>query len=278
MAVQFSCTGWYVANVYTSDGTLAIKSTVSIASTDLKVDRCDSNYENPTDDVIQETLCKSKICECIADVKSSTDAVKQSVDLATNELKTLNQTSKEIKTVLTDFSNEFKTNIDYSVPTIPDTSNLLEQNKPVQQQTPFKDTTIYFKDEGDAETVGKLPAAPNVKDWEGFLPESPMPPETQLKENIEMNKDKQETSENELIKDNQLKPDIFGKELELKPDIFGKDLELKPDLLEKEPVQSIDPIQGKDTMEQTEQFNKDGAMNKTHIYQQTNKFGESGGN
>jgi len=307
---NYTCTGWYDSKLYFSNGDLAVEYVIEVEAGDLNEDRCQSDHTEPTDQEKEdeengkgigsgsgtdETECWTKICQCIADLKAPINDINTSIgstnsSLSTinsaitttnttlgatnNKLDTLNGTTTVIKDVLTDFRDEFKTNIGYTLPENPSPANLLEDNKPQQNETPFVDNTIYFKDEGDATPPpGKLPKAPEPKHWDGFLPEPALPPEMQLKENEELASDKEGIPDKEGNLDREMVEDK-----PLQPDLFEKQQELKPDLLELEPIIKTDPIQQTDSMNQSEQFDKAEELNQTLHFGQTNKFTESSGN
>ncbi|WP_162868684.1 hypothetical protein, partial [Klebsiella pneumoniae] len=71
---------------------------------------------------------------------------------------------------------------------IPSVGDRLENNKPDEHPV-FKDDTIYFKDEGDAPPVGKMPAVPNIKDWDGLKREDEISVEKEMKKDDEIKKD-----------------------------------------------------------------------------------------
>lgn len=297
-AVNLTCVGGYDVKIFDAFDELLLEFRALIDASDLQDPACNSDGDGDKD-VIEESDCGSLICECIAQlerplddikesvdsvvesvdaVKDSVDAVKDSVDSVKEEVVTLNQTTSEIKEVLVDFSEEFKTSIDYSIPDSPNVDNILEENKPVQNETPFYDENIYFKDEGDAPDAdpGKLPQAPDIKDWDGFKPEEAFPPDKEQEKDTEFDREKENDKDKELSKDNEFQPDLFQKDSELLLDVFDKSPELPVDSFESDGILGSDPVGNTDDFSQTEKFNNTNEFDNTHKYNQTNFMG--GGN
>lgn len=290
---NFTCTGWYVAELFFADGTLAIKYTVEVEAGDLVEDRCQSDHTNPTDQEKEDeengngigsgdgggtgtdqTECWTKICECIAQLNaplnqintsiettnSNLNSVNNSISNTNNKLDTVNNnlgdlkdTTTIIKDVLTDFRDEFKTNIGYTLPENPSVDGLLEKNKPVQNETPFVDDTIYFKDEGDAQdaSFGKLPKAPEPKHWDGMLPESAIPPEVEKNTDSELSTEVEKNQDKEIDKDIEVKKDSEKSvDVPLQTDVFSSDAQIVPA----------------------------SELNQSLFFEQTNKFGVGGDN
>lgn len=236
-----------------------------------------------------ETKCWTEVCKCIADLEqpinnvsntvnqqisitnskldtvnsnitttnSKLDVVNSNITNTNNHLSDLKEISTDIKDEVISLHDEFKTDKDYTLKKNPDISKVLDENRPKENTVPFEDKTIYFKDEGDApdSDIGPLPKGPDVKHWDGFLPENEMPSEDELK------KDSEGKKEEELKKNEELKQEGEKK----------KDEEMKKEDLQQSPILEKESFETSPEMEK-DSFKQADEMKKTHQYQQTNKF------
>jgi hypothetical protein len=248
------------------------------------------------------STCAAAICECIAElgetlggtmsnisntigdsisnVNSSVVDNGKKIDTVNNNLETTNSNLNDLKEITTDIKDELQTDLGISEPQeipVPPiiTEGVLESNMPKDENKPFEDDTIYFKDEGDAPEPGPLPDIPEPEAcWEegAICREDDLNPEDELK------KDKFE-QEDELKKDkfkqeDELKKDKFDKEKELQKDNFEREKELqkdkhsKEDELKKDSFSKDDEMK-KDKFERDEKYNQTNQMQRDNFYEQT---------
>lgn len=245
VAFGLNCVGWYKVTGYSASGSELFNVKVQVNDGDLQSPACLSGGDR--DDLQQDTPvnpnpteCAELVCECIAELEQPIDnvgaAVKENgkkLDTANGHLTDIKQVSKEIKQSVVDFHDEFKTDKNYNVKSPPNVSDMLDKNKPSQPDKSFKDDNVYFKDEGNAsESPGKLPKAPEPKDWDGVQ------------------------RDNDLSKEDELQKDKFDRDSELEKDKYSKDDELQKDKFER------DSEYGKDSEMKKDSFNKDNEMQK----------------
>lgn len=229
-----TCVGTYDFTAKDANGTTLLSMSITVEEGDLVAPRCDSG-SSPGDLPTDGEVCGTMVCECIEQLKQVLHG-----DLITvnNNLSDLKGINTQIKNEIISLHDEFQTNNDYVVKPMPDVSNLINANKPVQNTIPFEDGTNYFSDTGSAESPGKLPLTPEPKPWDGFTPDIAMPPES------EKTKDGEFNAEPENIKD------VFNRDTELIKDSFVAD-----DVLIRDGVN---------------QFTEDYTQN--HFYDKTNVF------
>jgi hypothetical protein len=241
---------------------------------------CDSGGSGAIPPPIED--CASVVCECIEQLKEVLHGDNISTGVKLDELASI---GNQIKNEIGSLHDEFQTDIDYSakpisnggggVSPMPDVTNILEQNKPVQNNTPYKNDEIIFSDGGTAETPGALPKPPDVKDWDGFLPETALPPEAeQVKQgqlisdvfnsDDEMTKDVSsqdaEMTKDDSVKDAEMTKDDSVKDAEMIKDATSQDAEMNKEIFTIEPIMSAEQMQSTDS------------YGKTHVYEQTNVF------
>lgn len=298
IAAGFTCIGVYTYSAKDSSGNELFAYSLEVEAQDLQNPLCESTDKDGQGDANNpgtpegqpvETKCWTEVCKCIADleqpINNVSNTVNQQISITNSKLDTINSninTSNshltninnkldatnnnledlkviggEIKDEIVSLHDEFRTDKDYEIKDVPDISKLIDDNRPKENTTPFKDDTIYFKDEGDDPNSdpGPLPKAPEPKHWDGFLPEDALPAElekTKEKENVS---DKENVSEKELTKENENSSDAE----------FKKDAPMKQEFLQQDSFNQDAPLQQDTFAPQTE-------LNKTHQYQQTNKY------
>lgn len=263
VASGFTCVGTYDANIRDKTGNLLATFTITIEDGDLASPKCESDGAGETGNEESEsgngTACATAICECIADLKQVNQGIGESVNSNGETLKEIKDNTAIANVKLENILGELKTD-DFvrdgimPVVDIPDVDGRLEEHKP-EEHPVFEDDTIYFKDEGDADPVGKMPDVPDVKDWDGFKKEADGTKDSELTKDQEQKQDLELKKDNEKGKDKEMNLDSFEKESELQKDDFTKDEELK-----------------KDSYNQTDKFDQNKELEKTHVYEQTNKF------
>lgn len=285
VASGFTCIGTYSYTAKDSTGNTLLSYNITVEEGDLQSPLCESNDEDglgdennpgtPEGTTPVETKCWTEVCKCIADLEqpinnvsntinqqisitnSKLDTINSNINTTNSHLSDLKEISTDIKEEVIAFHDEFVTDKDYSLKDNPDISNVLDENRPIENTKPFKDETIYFKDEGNApdSDPGPLPKAPDVKHWDGFLPENGMPPEEELKKENEGKK------EEELKKNEEFKQDGEKK----------KDDEMKKEVLDQSPILEKDSFEVSPELEK-DSLKQAGELKKTHEYEQTNKF------
>lgn len=204
------------------------------------------------------------ICGAVSEMKPAIDKVTEAVKENTSKVEEVKEVVETISDQLSDFHDEFKTDMDFPLTPMPD----LPDYEVDQPKDSFKDETIYFKDEGDApEKPGKMPKAPEPEHWDGLLPEDEMSPDKPLE------KDKEQKKEKELEKDKERKKDDEKKkDEEMKREEFKADAPMQQEKFEKTPQMEVQKFKA-DKFDQTETYQKDSQMNNTHKYDRTNVFG-----
>lgn len=286
VAAGFTCVGTYTYTGSDSVGNTLVSYTLTVNEGDLNSPKCESTDEDGTGSEPIETDCWTEVCKCIADLKQpinnisdtvntqisqtnqKLDTVNSNLNTTNSHLSDLKEVSGQIRDEVISLHDEFQTDKNYELDPVPDISNLLDENRPVENTVPFKDETIYFKDEGDApdSDIGPLPSAPDVKHWDGFLPEDAIPSESEL------SKESEKQSDKELLKEKEKSPDLEpNKDLELNKDVFNPSEQLPIESFEQSEQLPVEEFKQSDVM-QKETFKQADELNKTYQFKQTNTF------
>jgi len=272
-----SCLGGYIVYAYDDNGNLLGSIKIVVEEGDLVSPNCQSpSYETPQE-IVNQYKCAELICECIAELKGSVDAVNDTLQPIKSDVQIIKEAVQPIQQEIKDFHSEFVSDINYDLNDI-DRVNL-EDVKPNQNQTKYVDDNIYFNDTGDSsDDIGKLPVAPEPEDWEGVTKENDGVKDDELSKESELIKEIEKQKDSELNKDTELQKDDFNLSPEFSLDQFfadtemtkdstiNKDVEMTKDSFIQDSQMSVTPF------EQTEQYGQTNNMSKTHVYEQTNIF------
>ncbi len=282
VASGFTCVGTYDYTAKDANGNTVLTMTLVVEEGDLVSPACDSGNGEETSPPVED--CGTVVCECIEQLKSVLHGDLESISLSINQGNAINQQNgqkldivnnnlSDLKVIATDIKNEiislhdeFETDVVYDVPSMKDTSNLLDENKPTQPTTKFTDNTIYFEDSGSAEIPGALPSTPEPKHWEGFLPQDAIPAESEkvkdgeYVEESELQSEPVNTIDAEMVKDN------MSQDLEMVKDVQSQDLEIQQDL------QMQQQTFTQDEQLQTQEIESTHDYQQTNFYEQTNVF------
>lgn len=275
VATGFTCVGTYDFSARDSSGATVLSMRIVIEEGDLVNPVC--NSDNASELPSEETKCATLICECIAelqkplaDINGSLTGISGQITETNTHLTDLKTITQGVQTAVKDLHSEFQTDQVYNPKPMPDMSTVLDQNKPVQPSTPFEDNTNYFTDQGDAAAPGKLPTAPGVKEWDGFTPDLPMPPEMELLPDLQLQPD-QELITDSFTKTPELTADPFAKTPELSKEVFNQSPEMTKDVMGQTPEMTKEVMQQEPQMS-VDEFDFDNQYQQTHVYEQTNIY------
>ncbi|MCY8546417.1 hypothetical protein [Bacillus vallismortis] len=269
----FRCNGHWEYSLKDSSGHVVWSGSYDVTQIKNEATPCKKQAPAPSDDGGSSGGgssggCSDAVCKCIGTLKGVNQGISDKMDDALGNQKKIkdavdavNDSTKAVKGAVDGLKDQFVSDKDYSFGDPPDYN--VSDYKPDMPDTPFKDKTTYFKDNGDdsSDDMSKLPDAPEPKDWDGVTKED------ELKKDSEKTKDK-ELEKDEFTKDEQLNKDKFSKDDELEKDKFSKDAEkskdeeLTKDQFKKDRENSKDQELTKDQFKKDREKSKDAELSK----------------
>lgn len=272
-----TCVGYYDMDGYDSSNNHLFSLVIQVESSDLQSSECGGGSSGGGGS---------------PDFSKVIDAINNNGGSLGDKLEGIGQKIDTGNNLIGQIRDSLQTDKSYGIKPIKSTVGLLDKNKP-PEQTPFRDDKVYFKDEGSAEKPGKLPATPEIEDWDGVKREDDLQKDKektqdQYKQDNELSKD-EFTQDTEKSKDGELSKDEFSQDGELSQDQFTQDTEnkidgelsqdqftqdgeLSRDEYKQDIEMSLDVEMPKDTFDQTYDFSNDNQYKQTHWYNQTNQF------